>query len=396
MFQTLDALLVRTTAKQFIFSAGHLRYEKIDSKKINFDVLLKSQLKRLKIVNWYNLIRIRAGLTTAHSLQRKFEPHTFVRRPGELTFNSNKWRNYRDGKHKPNQDLIKEVEIRIPGSALEVDHPLWVVLDVSRNLDFCFNELLMKLGPRIQNAIFDMSQQSPNYLLRKRSNKQIANAISKIADLNSLAALTILMREAIDWHKQSDANFWAKETYNMLLMLGLELHQRNIAIPIIDLYRSIFFDFAGYDGLAFRDTIQDIVFASASLAILVFQFPENQNASLSWEKRAKYMRKLLKNEKQDDFLFALNPLFEPVYKVSKNRKLQCAFMKSKRLESRRKIAQILQLNPSNDSGSPFSSSEMPDSLPKATGIAQHQNVNAIGILNMDALFQSLCGGSIFK
>ena len=126
----------------------------IHSRNLNSDETHHALLRKLKILNWYSVLQRRAGLKTAHAMQRSFEPNTFVQRKGQPTFHSNKWSYYREGKHKPNRDLIDETERRFPGSAHEFDHPFWEAINLSGYIDFTGNDRLLKLGARISNAVF--------------------------------------------------------------------------------------------------------------------------------------------------------------------------------------------------------------------------------------------------
>lgn len=361
MFQTLDVYQVQSLANKFINNSLNFRFDVKNTKEMDYEELLKAHLKKLQIVNWYNTVRSTVGLTTAHSMQLKFSPQTFVRRFQEPTFNNNKWKHYRDGKHKPNKELIDLVDTHIPGSAREFHHPLWIALDISHDLDVSINSLFRKLNFQNQEAIFEFAKTAQNYGLRKASNQQIAKSISKICDFDSLTALTIFTREAIDSLFRSDAHFWANETYKMLLILGLELQERNIAIPIIELYRNFFFSMSGDDGLVITDSIQDIVYASSALALLSYKSSNNKNSELTWKKRVILMRKLLKKGNKNDLYFAFTPKLSIEYKTSKIQTTKIEDEILKKAAAKKIVAQILQSSLSFDINLLFISDEIHES-----------------------------------
>ena len=225
--------------------------------------------------------------------------------------------------------LIERVESTTPGTAQELELMLWDALDVRQRIGIRANSMFKKMNNEIQNAVFKKRVSKFEALVRRPSIKLMSNLICKNCDLDSLAALTILTREAIEEGKMKDAHFWASKTFMRLLMLGQELHHRGIACSIIHLYRNLIFVDVVWDDFCFIDSEADIAQACAHLAIMVFDTLKNQDATLTWEQRVVCMRKLLRGTLGLDAYLAMQPQWAPEREVDKAR--QASFEMQQRL-----------------------------------------------------------------
>lgn len=330
MFQAVDEEQVFLTGKDFFDCCANFRSSNGCVLNEEGSLTLKAELKKLKVVNWYNVLKRRSGMTTAHSMQRKFASESFVTRNGEIS-HSHKWSYYQNGTHKPNARTVESVEGLMPGSARELDLVLWTALDVTQPIGKYANTKFLKMGSHIPKAIFNEPFKDYERLSRRKSNVYIAKLLFKKCNLDSLAVLTILAREATEEKRNEDAYFWGCQTYSMLIILGQELHERGIACSTINLYRELIFRKITWDGFYFKDTEEDIVNASAHLALSVFTISKNKAATLAWEDRVAYMKRLLRGDFGRDVFFALKPRWAPINEVSIERQLK--YEKEQRLRA---------------------------------------------------------------
>jgi hypothetical protein len=320
MFQAVDEEQVFLTGRDFFDCCANFRNHNKSFSDDDWRLTLKAELKKLKVVNWYNVLRRRSGMTTAHSMQRKFASESFGRSE-EGTFHSHTWSGYKEGKHLPNASTIERVEGMMPGSAHEFQLMLWSALDVTQPIGKHANTSFAKMDLHIQKSILNEPSKIYKGLTRKASNTSIASSIYKKCTLDSLAALTILTREAIEANRMEEAYFWGCNTYSMLIILGQELHNRGVACSIIKIYCELIFRKITWDGFHFEDTEDDIIAASAHLAHLVFETSKNKKLTLAWEEREACMKKLLRGQFGCDVLFAMQPRWAPMDGVSKERLL---------------------------------------------------------------------------
>jgi len=314
MFQPVDYKKVFSDAKDFLECCINNLSNTSNAANRDWKQILKAEIKRLKIINWYNVVCHLSGSSSAYSLQSKYDSESFIRRNGE-TFHSNKWRSYRDGKHFPNAKLIERVESMTPGSAFELEHTLWDAIDVRIPIGNRANPMFKTMSSEIQNAIFVEPFKKYETIVRRSSNQRISDLICKNCDLDSLAALTILTREAHEGNRKRDAHFWACKTFRHLLMLGLELHHRGIACSIIGIYRHLIFEDITEDGFCFIDSETDIARSSAHLAIMAFEIDKREDVALTWEVRVQRMKKLLSGANGFDVFFAMQPQWAPEHQV---------------------------------------------------------------------------------
>lgn len=305
MDQAVDCKQVFSTGNALLDCCANFNF---DQNKV-FDDLkvgLRKELNKLKTINWYNALRLRHDLTTAYSMERKFDAASFSSVDGQ-TIHHNKWRSYRDGRHKPNKLTIQRVDELSPGSSYEICCMLWDALDVSLPIGQHANVMFKNMNSHIQNAVFQRKIASHDPLIRKTSINKIALEINRNCDLDTLAALTVLTRESIETHDMKTAYFWAKHLYKHLLMLGLTLHTRGVACSIIHIYRKKIFNEINFEDCHFADTEPEIVKACTFLAFLVYDCKGNRDANLVWKDRVTCMKKLLKGDFGWDVFFAMQP-----------------------------------------------------------------------------------------
>lgn len=213
----------------------------------------------------------------------------------------------------PQASLIEQVNQHMPGSAREFHRVLWTALDVDKPIGRRANALLGQLELGIQRAIFaSISSAGSKSGWREPSNGRLVDSLAGKACLDSLAAVTIFTRTAIEQDNQGLAFFWARETYYTLIKLGLEMYRRGIGYDIVNLYRNFIFSKIRWQGCQFHDSEFDIVKAGAWIATLPYETPGARDRRLSWEQRVELMSLLLKGRFGWDVFFAMRPQWIPV------------------------------------------------------------------------------------
>lgn len=133
------------------------------------------------------------------------------------------------------------------------------------------------------------------------------------ASIDALACLTILLREAV-LHDQHELAFdIAHRIYDVLLMVGIELQERHVAVELFDLFRDRIFSLVNWNSYLFYMDGAQTMRASFILNSSVFKISGNRDKRLSWSERVFYMRKILSGKYGDDLGFALRLSYGPAH-----------------------------------------------------------------------------------
>lgn len=187
---------------------------------------------------WYGDLKDRHALSSARSMQKKFEPASFKTRKGVKPYYSNIWLKYRHGKHKPTKTKLSKFEIVSPGSSAALNDLLWILLLKDGFTHNRSQRLLKRLPASVQSVIF---VKDPRGRLRRAPTSSILSQFSHRAGLSMLAAYTIFAREAIEAEDWPCADIWAAHLFNIFLGLCQDFHRTGIAQPLFQIFENLIF-----------------------------------------------------------------------------------------------------------------------------------------------------------
>ena len=239
------------------------------------ELALKQEIRRCQTIFWYEHLRKRTGLVTSRAMQKLFEPETFVPRRGEGLICSNKWRAYRQGAHKPHLKLVDRVDKSMPGSAKQLRHPLWEILNVDGPIGSQGEGILKRLDPDLQSKLFLSGRRGA----RRVADARLAAVLKRRCDIDTLAVMTLLCREASENQDYEMALYWAGETYYMLLRLGLELHRHRVCPLLVRFFRRHIFAKCTRPGWTFHNQDEDIGLSMGFLVVLEHELPAHRRTA---------------------------------------------------------------------------------------------------------------------
>lgn len=207
--------------------------------KCLIDDTARSKLKIIDIArtaNWFFNLCSKTNSYTAYKLGKKLQPDTYRKSQhsdGKFSeCNNNMWAKYASGVHKPSRALLKSIETKIPGSLSNYDHVIFNFLDFSNPIANRGTDMLKKLHPTLQLAIFKESKHASYLDSNRKELSCILSSLEGFANLDSMAACIVLLREANE-NKNNEAAFKiGKSIYQISLMACAFSDVRSIAQEI--------------------------------------------------------------------------------------------------------------------------------------------------------------------
>jgi hypothetical protein len=267
-------------------------------------------LKSLSIRFWFENLRRRTGLPTAYSLEQFFEPGSFIRDQNDsISSYRNKWIRYEDGIHRPQPELLRTVEEKCHGSARDLNHPLWRVLDLSDQKILRGDSYLRTLAPGVQTVIFSPEDDAPLIQsARLQVTPVLLNRLVRKANLDALACLIWLLRESAQERGVHTGRICIA-LHHVLLMMAMDLHAMKVARPLLQILVNLILPLAMESHERVALSVDEYIEASARLNILVYRTSIGKGQSLPWSKRTRVMLKLVDLSYGFDIFFAMGKPF---------------------------------------------------------------------------------------
>lgn len=282
----------------------------------------------LRVRYWFEGLRQRTKLTSAYALEQYFQKESFRRSSdGKILHYPSKWSRYEQDVITPKSKTLRRVELLAPGSTRELEHPLWMVLRNMQRKSFSPEKMMRDLSPEIQAVVFSSGFSGlSSYSEREPVTGRLLDKLERRCGLDSVACLLCLLLEAAEQKRLSRIEKTTRALHNVLLMMGIELQARAVAVPFFDLMIANFLSLGDSPYIKAAMTSRDYIEASAYLNLMVYQNPQNRNKNLTWAQRVKVMHQLIHGKRGLDVEFAMRPLFElrgvmdetPIELVEKN------------------------------------------------------------------------------
>lgn len=183
-----------------------------------------------RTIFWFRGLGERLGTHEPREIQRAIAPSTLgIDSTGDRIRNS-KFLGYARGEHVPQNRLTEQAEQVVPRSALTLNHPLWKVLSTSAPIKRLALKWVREFDPDIQRIVLSHGVVSTG------ANRHLLGSLERRPCMDSLAALTILMR--LNQEHGEGESIWecAVSIFRVLLMLGPMFVQRAIADRVFQLY----------------------------------------------------------------------------------------------------------------------------------------------------------------
>lgn len=264
----------------------------------------------LRVRYWYQGIIKALGCSNAYQIEKRLEPERF-KRQNQRTAYPNKWGRYAIGEHTPQARHVRNVDAQVPGSAQELNHPLWAILKVIENKQVSTIEWMSRLDPAVQACVLQPRHDcfgAPRVLAP--FNLRQGRKLQRRGNLDALAALVLYWSEADRQGNPEALEEIGHMIFHMLLIVGQDFRKRGLGAELFALFADkIFHRTPWMDGLfavdaRFFDLCVHVLHGSAYTADDPGQTPE-------WRKHVRRMLVLLSGIAGFDLKFALQPFCLP-------------------------------------------------------------------------------------
>ncbi|WP_157510270.1 hypothetical protein [Lysobacter sp. Root559] len=220
----------------------------------------------------------------------------------------NMWAKYAQGRHLPGSRTISACALRAPGTSEILQTAAWEALDLTHPLGEGGDTLLRRLRPSVQEAVFDKSLRRGRYQ-RRSSQLRPLRLLEGEADLDGIAALVVLLREAHEAGNAARAFNIGRSLHSALLMATNRTPLFYIALELFDFFISEVFPLAADEEIAFdlhRDELSEQLLLFSRTAL---QLEDQEKIGLVDDGPTLEWRKVLSYHFGFDLHFGLGPRF---------------------------------------------------------------------------------------
>lgn len=215
----------------------------------------------IRTIWWFRCLSNHLELDSPREVQRVIAPQTVSSDVSDDPIRNNKFLGYSRGAHIPSRTLVLQAERVVSRSRWVLYHPIWTVLRTAGPSHKHAMTWVRQLDHEIQAIML-----GPYNAIVGGASRHTLGALERRASLDSLAALTLLLR----LHHEEGKHEWVWlctcSIFRVLLLLGTHLDQYGVAERMFQLYRQRVFSLAEFEGQRVDLSNYDYVFASYHLA----------------------------------------------------------------------------------------------------------------------------------
>lgn len=269
----------------------------------------RDEIEFLKTVIWFAEVKRRLKLPTAYKVAEKLEPKVFGRNSAGKLYHSSLYTKYSLGRHTPNQRRVEIADHVCTGTKGLIQHVLWEVLATDEKIPGHAKTWLRTLSPDIQTILFKINTGSlSSEYQRKKLGLRELKALKRRPSIDSLAAFTILIKEAHSTGSLEDILLYGRFLYSILLILCTQ-SLSDFLIPLIDIYERRVFSLISHEGLRLNINFRDFEINVLKLGVLTANIEESFNKKVTSTFRTKIMDGILEGRYGYDVKATFDPAF---------------------------------------------------------------------------------------
>lgn len=184
-----------------------------------------------RTIYWFHRLGTRLETYVPREVQRAIAPQTLALDLNGERIRNNKFLGYSRGEHVPHEDLVLQAEKVIPRSGWVLNHPLWKILRSTGPIRKSAQQCVLQLDREVQAVVL-----GPYNEIVGGASRHTLGALERRASLDSLAALTILLRLRHEDNKPEWVWLYAHSIFKVLLMMGPQLDELLVADRVFQLY----------------------------------------------------------------------------------------------------------------------------------------------------------------
>ena len=274
-------------------------------------------LRVLRIGYWFEYLRHRTRMCTAYGVGKHLQPEAYRKRHHGCVGDEhakncdgdhrNLWAKYAQAIHAPSVETVLAVNHKVPGSADVWSTMAWEAFDVEKPIGSCGDELLKRSPPAVQNAVYDGNALDHGRYRRRRSLRTTLGMLECHANLEGVAAMTILLREA---HQASDP----ERCYDIGCSIHAALLMATARNPVFGVRAELFeffirrvFPIASGKEIAFDVTASELSELTFQLQNMILRLEDQGRIDLVTAGSTRDVRKILRGQFGFDLQYALGP-----------------------------------------------------------------------------------------
>lgn len=223
----------------------------------------------LRTICWFRIVERRLGLQEARQIQRAVAAVRTGRGVAGDVIKNNKFLDYSKGRHVPHRAVVEQVELMVPGSERELNHPLWMVLRTASPIRRKVELWMRQLDPDIQRIVI-----SPANQISAGTSRHVLGSFERRAGMDSLAALTMLLRLGYEEGNAEWVWLYAHSIFRVLLLMGSHFERRGVAVDVFQLFVDRVFCLVAYQGKCMALENYDYLTRFQLLELLVDEFKD--------------------------------------------------------------------------------------------------------------------------
>lgn len=246
----------------------------------------------MRTIFWFRRLGDRLGTHQPREIQREISPDTVGMDSAGEKIRNNKFLDYARGKHVPHPRLVQQAEQRVPHSAWVLDHPLWQVLGAPKLTKKRALQWVRQLDLDVQRFALSNGEVSMS------TDRHTLDPLERRASLDSLAALTIMLRLSLEQNNASAAFGHASVIHRVLLMLGPMFERHTVAEQVFQIYVTRFFNPVRWEGQRIALENYDYLTKSRLLEMLADEVREQSEPHAARRLQSFYELQVLNGKRQ--------------------------------------------------------------------------------------------------
>lgn len=220
-----------------------------------------AEVDAIRTIWWFRCLSNHLETDAPREVQRVIAPNTLSFNITEAPIKNNKFLGYSRGAHVPSRTLALQAERVVSRSSWVLYHPIWTVLRSTGPIHKHAMTWVRQFDHEIQGIVL-----GPYNTIVGGASRHTLGALERRASLDSLAALTLLLRRHHEEGKHEWVWLCTCSIFRVLLLLGTYLDQYGVAERMFQLYVQRVFSLAELEGQRVDLSNYDYVFASYHLA----------------------------------------------------------------------------------------------------------------------------------
>lgn len=266
---------------------------------------MKRAIAILRTAYWYERLRVATDRYTAYALGKHLQPETYRKTAKDEAFHHNLWPKYAGGKHAPSLAMLEAIDQQVPGSKGHFRQPLFDAVDLTQTLGRDGDELLKRLHPSVQQAVFDRSALKHRIYRRRAHLARTLALLEQQGDLDALAAGVVLLREANEANADDRAFQIGESLYRTLVIACTGAEGIFIRTELGGLMLALILPLATSRGRAFAPDLNRFVDSCFILNSTILRLEDNNQIGLARRDSLRAMWGALHGTYGDDLRFGL-------------------------------------------------------------------------------------------